>query len=251
MVPINAASLFREIEKKVPLSLALEGDPVGYTGTRDAEKLEVERILVMMDYISPGSGDETDYDGYDLLILHHPPLTEPDIPAYVIHSNWDIIEGGASDALAEWLDIKTDEIFDRKTGIGRIGTLKEGPLKLPEFCDLVMERLGLNEIRTVNLDKDIETDKICLVPGFGLNPGYIQLAHEKGAGIYLSGDLTHRGAVTAKNSGLVLIDASHHNTEIPGLYRLWELISEIGIETEITDTGTPWKNYIHVPEGKI
>jgi len=194
-----------------------------------------------MDYISPGKGNEIDYEKYDLLILHHPPVVKPVIPSYVIHSNWDIILGGACDALADSLNIEVHDVFDSKLKLGRIGTLKDRSVRLPDFCEFVKERLGLNTIRVVNFDENVEIDKICIISGFGLNPKYIEMAHEKGANVFLSGDLTHPGAIIAKNSGLVLIDASHHATEMPGLHRLRDLISEIGVDTEIIDTKIPWE----------
>lgn len=250
MIAINAATLFREIEEKIPLSLALENDRVGYTGTKKPGEIEVERILVMMDYISPGP-EETVYGDYDLLILHHPPQTKPEIPAYVIHSNWDILTGGACDALADRLKIDTTGFLDLERGLGRTGTFAGEQVLLPEFCGFVKERLGLDHIRVVNFNEERETGKICLVPGFGLNPAYIKLAIRRGADTYISGDLTHPGAILARNSGLVLIDASHHATEVPGLYRLRDLISGIGVETDIADTGIPWNNYSGCGPGEI
>ena len=240
---IKASILFRKIEKEIPLSLAFKYDTIGYIGTEPAKELEVEKILVMMDYISPGTGNEIDYEKYDLLILHHPPVVKPVIPSYVIHSNWDIISGGACDALADRLNIEVLDIFDMKTQIGRIGTLKETSVKLPDFCEFVKERLGQDKIRVVNFDENVEIGKICIISGFGLTPKYIEMAHEAGADVFLSGDLTHPGAILAKNSGLVLIDASHHATEMPGLYRLQELISGLGVDTEILDTKIPWDYY--------
>ena len=244
MITIKAKLLFWKIERKVPLSLAFPYDTVGYLGTESAEDLDVNKILMMMDYIPVQKGIEIDYDAYDLLVLHHPPVTKPKIPSYVIHSNWDIVSGGACDALADCLNITVNDVFDKKARLGRIGTLERGPVPLPEFCKTVREKLSLNTLRAVNFDENTEINKICLIPGFGLNPKYIEMAHEEGADLYLSGDLTHPGAILAKNSGIVLIDATHHATEVPGLYRLRELIAGLGIDTEIIDTKVPWQYYI-------
>ncbi|MBC7097246.1 MAG: Nif3-like dinuclear metal center hexameric protein, partial [Methanobacteriales archaeon] len=95
--------------------------------------------------------------------------------------------------------------------------------------------------RIVNFKRKLKIDKIAIVSGFGLNPKMIKKVHEKNVKVYLSGDLTQEGAILAKNLGLTLIDVGHHTTELPGLYRLGELISHMGVEVKIIDTKTPWE----------
>nr|WP_245323547.1 Nif3-like dinuclear metal center hexameric protein [Methanomicrobium sp. W14] len=221
--------------------MALDNDKIGLTDRTGDCDFEVEKVLVLMDYLSPGAGDFTDYDSYDLLILHHPPAEKPPLPAYVIHSNWDIVRGGACDALADCLNVISEEVLDENTGLGRIGTLKCGPVPLSEFCRDVMEKLGINFIRTVNYRGDVMIERISLVSGFGLkNPGLIEKAQQKGADLFLSGDLVHSCAVAAKNSGFVLLDASHYATELPGLYKLGRVIEGLGVKANVIDTKIPW-----------
>ena len=50
-----------------------------------------------------------------LIITHHPPLFTPKTPTYTIHSNWDIIDGGANEALANTLKLEVIDYFDKKT----------------------------------------------------------------------------------------------------------------------------------------
>ncbi|MBU4536116.1 MAG: Nif3-like dinuclear metal center hexameric protein [Euryarchaeota archaeon] len=75
-----------------------------------------------------------------------------EIPAYVIHSNWDIIKGGACDALADSLNIEVTGILDPQTGLGRIGIIKNGPMSLTEFANNVSLVLKLNHLKIVNND---------------------------------------------------------------------------------------------------
>ena len=83
--------------------------------------------------------------------------------------------------------------------------------------------------------------QIAIVSGFGLkNPDYIKLAKDKKADILISGDLTHETAVLAKNNNLTLIDLGHHNSEIPGLYKLGEILSSCSINVEVINKGEPW-----------
>ena len=195
-----------------------------------------------MDY-PPEAGSDPEYRAYDLLVLHHPPVTEPEIPAYVIHSNWDRLTGGACDALADCLAIDTEGVLDEKTGLGRIGTVRNGPVPLVRFAWDVLGKLKTQDIRIVNFRQDRMIERVALVSGFGLNTGLIRTAHDRGAELFLSGDLTHSGAILAEHLGLVLVDAPHHATEIPGLYHLGKFLSGIGPAVHVRDTGIPWRMF--------
>lgn len=245
---MKASRLFESIEKEIPLNLALSTDTIGFLGSEDILDKEIEKVLVLMDYLSLKNLDELEkqnilnYTDYDLMVLHHPPVdVKLEYPVYVIHSNWDIIEGGACDALAHTLNINTNTVLDSKTGLGRLGSINNGPLYLEEFIDSVVKKLDLDHVRVVNGDNTL-INTIALVSGFGLNPHFIKMAHDKGADLYLSGDLTHQGAILARNLGIKLIDATHHATELPGLFRLGEIISHNGVEVQVFDSKIPWKN---------
>ena len=51
--------------------------------------------------------------------------------------------------------------------------------------------------------------------------------------ILISGDLTQQTAILAKNLKITLIDLNHHESEVPGLYALGDLLSELDIYIEI------------------
>ena len=86
------------------------------------------------------------------------------------------------------------------------------------------------------MDDEETVEEIGIISGFGLkNPDYIKLAHEKNLNILISGDLTQETAILARNLGIILIDLGHHESEVPGLYRLAELLNEIDIKTETID----------------
>ena len=167
-----------------------------------------------------------------LIITHHPPLFIPKTPTYTIHSNWDIIDGGANDALAEILDLKVIDYFDDSTKIGRVCTSER------TFIDLkktVMEKF--TNVRIVNSlnDNDI-VNEVGVISGFGLkNPDYIRLAKNKNLDILISGDLTQECAILAQNLNITLIDLNHHESEVPGLYALGDVLSELDIDIYIID----------------
>jgi len=230
-----ASELFKMIESRVPMELALSTDTVGFIGPGNPETIEVNKVLVVLDYHR-----ELELEDWDLVVSHHPPLVKPNIPTYVIHSNWDIVQGGANDALAESLKIKVLDVFDTKTGIGRICS---ADISLEDFLINVADVLKTEQLNVVRKD-DGHIGKLAIVSGFGLNPEYIQLAYDKGVDLFLSGDLTHKGALTAIKLGIFVVDATHQATEVPGLIRLCRLISEFGLTVEFEYPQMPWEFYV-------
>jgi putative NIF3 family GTP cyclohydrolase 1 type 2 len=222
------------------LDLSLAGDRAGFTGPGDPYDIEVNNVLVLMDYLQQKEQGRIDYDNYDLVILHHPPEIVPELPAYVIHTGWDRLPGGACEALADCLNIVTDDVLDEKTGLGRVGRIRNGPVPLARFAWEVMGKLKVRDLRMVNNRPGLMVERVGLVPGFGLNPAFIKKAGERKVDLYISGDLTHPGAILAKNMDIVLMDATHYATELPGLLRLGEQLARIGPKVRVLDTNVPW-----------
>jgi putative NIF3 family GTP cyclohydrolase 1 type 2 len=103
-----------------------------------------------------------------------------------------------------------------------------------------MNKVILNNFRNVRVVNELEDnhklDKIGIISGFGLkNPDYIKLAHEKKLDILISGDLCQETAILAKNLNLTLIDLGHHESEIPGLFKLAEILDKLDVNIEIID----------------
>lgn len=221
------------INKNIPQKLALDSDNVGFSKDYDLD-YEINSIKIFMDL----------YPQYDennentLIITHHPPLFIPKTPTFTIHSNWDIIEGGANDALAKKLNLKVISVFDKDTNIGRICTTAKN---FKEFKKDIIA--NFNNVNIVNpLCDDTKLNKIGIISGFGLkNLNYIKLASEYNLDILISGDLTQETSVLAKNLGITLINLGHHNSEVPGLYKLKELLLPLNINCEVVNI-TPWEN---------
>lgn|GEM_PF-5167822 len=70
---MEALELFKKIEEEIPKELALKDDFVGFIGKSINLKFDIERVLILMDYIP--SFNDINYSDYDLLILHHLLLT--------------------------------------------------------------------------------------------------------------------------------------------------------------------------------
>lgn len=215
------------LDEKVPESLALDFDNVGLMGKYDLN-LDISLIKIFMDLCK----EDDKFDENTLIITHHPPLFSPKTPTYTIHSNWDIIDGGANDALAETLKLDVVDCFDDETNIGRIC---ESNHNFKQLKDNILD--NFENVRMVNnLDDDKKIEKIGIISGFGLkNPEYIKMAKDKRLDMLISGDITQETAILAKNLEITLIDLGHHESEVPGLYKLAKLLNELNINTEVID----------------
>ena len=215
------------IDEKIPENLALDFDNVGFMGEYDLNS-DINNIKIFMDLLP----EDDNLSQYTLVITHHPPLFKPKTPTYTIHSNWDIIDGGANDALAKILGLDLIEYFDDETKIGRIC---KSNYDFKELKEHIFE--NFENVRMVNrLPDGKKIKKIGTISGFGLkNPRYIKLAHDKQLDMLISGDLTQETAILAINLGITLIDLGHHESEIPGLYALKEFLDELGIDIEVID----------------
>ncbi|MDR3291129.1 MAG: Nif3-like dinuclear metal center hexameric protein [Methanobrevibacter sp.] len=232
---MKAIELIKIIDDLIPKKLALKNDKIGYLSS-NINDVNVEKIKIVMDLYPD---DDLNSNENELFITHHYPLFMPKTPTYVIHSNWDIITGGANDALAKALNLKILDIFDKDTGIGRIC---KSQLKFKEFLNLVSKKLSINQINVVKpLNDDTILDKIAIVSGFGLsNIEYVKLAKEKNLKLILSGDLIHNVAMLGVDLDICLVDVNHHKSEIPGLIELYNIISTI-LETELIIHDIPYK----------
>lgn len=215
------------LENEIPKDLALQTDNIGLQGKYDLD-IEIKSIKIYMDLF--WEDDESLKD--TLIITHHPPLFKPKTPTYTIHSNWDIIKGGANEALANTLDMEVTDYFDDKTKIGRVC---KSDYTFAQLKDIILT--NFENPRVVNSPNDNDKiNKIGIISGFGLkNPDYIRLAESKKLDVLISGDLTHETAILAKNLNICLIDLGHHSSEVPGLYELKRVIQKINVNYEVID----------------
>lgn len=219
--------IIKFLDEEIPRNLALNNDKVGFMGNYDLNQ-EITSIKIVMDLYPK----DDDFDENTLIITHHPTLFTPKTPTFTIHSNWDIIKGGANEALADELDLKVIESFDKQTNIGRIC---KSNYTFDKLKKIVLN--NFSEVNIVNKPKhDKLIKKIGIISGFGLkNPDYIKLAKDNNLDILISGDLTQETAILAINLNLTLIDLGHHNSEVPCLYYLENIVNKMNIDCEVID----------------
>ncbi len=128
-------------------------------------------------------------------------------------------------------------------GIGCIGRLNK-PFDIKDLVELVKEKL---EIKTLRIAASSPGPLECLAVVGGSGGDYLSLAKAKGAQALISGDFSYHHARDAEVMDLVLIDAGHFATEIPGLWdmaeRLGQNAEKAGLDVEfkiISGEKDPW-----------
>lgn len=91
-------------------------------------------------------------------------------------------------------------------GLGKIGNLPK-EMTLNELCQHVKQSLDLPALRVVgHLNKKVK--KVAVLGGSGEK--YYDVAHKRGADVYITGDMTFHQAQDAEQSGLSIIDPGHY-----------------------------------------
>lgn len=201
-------------------------------------KKEVNGILIALDITEEVVNRALDY-GYNMIITHHPLIFSPietitdktykgrlikkiiqnDIIIYSAHSNLDLAEGGVNDILAGLLYLKNTlpikKVFldtltnpDIEYGYGRVGDIEE--ISLKELIDRVKIKLNADYIKIYGETSQL-IKKIAICGGAGSD--FIIDAKEKGAQVYITGDIKYHDAQLAYEEDIVLIDATHYHTE--------------------------------------
>jgi len=266
------ASLFdviKKLEMIAPPSLAYKSDIIGLQiGPRllsEQREVEVEKIMVTLDPTYDALV-EAARKKVDLVITHHPLFSKPTwhisdtylevlrvalrykIGLYVAHTNWDAVEGGVSDTLAEVLELDVIDTLPALYGsdtipLGRICMVRRN-FNLSVFLQFVIQKLNVNCVRyTGKLDEEVKC--VAVAGGLGVNEDMLRKAKEKNVDTYVTGEFRHRDVLLAKVLGIKLVGASHYATETVGMKRLFYILQLELPEVEIYyyDPGPPWSVY--------
>lgn len=222
--------LVEKLEELAPRYLAESWDNVGLQ--IGSYEQCVKRVMVTLD-VSPQVVVEAIEKQVDLIVAHHPmifkapkSLVEHDpvqkmyidlirhgVSVYAMHTNLDNAPDGMNDWLAQQLDLTNVSVLDEigtmpdgtVYGTGRIGVLKE-EMSLEQFVTYVSQRMITQGVRFVGAkQKRIKRVALC----GGAAEGYYTKAIEKGADVYVTGDVKYHTAQDMEMSGLACVDPGH------------------------------------------
>ncbi len=243
------------LDDLAPFRLAEEWDNVGLlVGDPEAP---VSRILVALD-AAPPVLDEAGRRGCDLVVTHHPLIFRPlshvrtddpgaapvvqalraGIAVIACHTNLDKVrDGGVSSALAAALGLGSWEVLDRcgdgGDGFGLIGGLP-APVAGEAFIRRVGQELGCRVVRVAGAVPD-RVVRVAACGGSGSS--LAALARERGADVYVCGEVKHDVGRWAEAAGFCIVDAGHWATEQvvvrPLAGRLAERLAAAGFAVEV------------------
>jgi dinuclear metal center YbgI/SA1388 family protein len=194
--------------------------------------IDVTSVLIALDCTLEVI-DEALLCGANMIITHHPlvfkgikkisptsvqgrmliKIIKNDLIVYSVHTNIDKVKNGVSSLIADKLELENRSILsldsaDNEIGLGIIGDLPTSisPLSLIEK---IKERFELDILKSSKLlDRDIKRVAVCGGSGSSL----IDLAYNRGADLYLSGDLSYHNFFC--EDGMMIMDIGHYESEI-------------------------------------
>jgi len=262
----SVSDIISVIEELAPASLAEGWDntglQVGDPGAR------VDRVLVALDPLAAVM-DEARSIGAGMVITHHPlffrelkrldlshgigavvnAAVRDGIAIYSAHTSLDRALPGISDALASAIGLLDPVPLEKAVGwpdgygLGRVGRLEGSPAA----ADVARRLKGSLGLAGVNIIGDAgAVVSVAAVCG-GSGAGYIGLAREAGADIYVTGDVKYHEALDAAKGGMVVLDIGHYGSELPGVELLAGLLGKsfmkkgwkVGVDTSRAQA-EPW-----------
>ena len=230
---IHFDELLEELRTIAPRELEEDWDNGGLQINMGKE--HINKILICLEITRDVIKEAVDL-GVDYIVTHHPllfnkidvvdantitgnytiKLIKHGITVYSAHTAFDFVFGGNNDYMADLLNLhkvrklKIWTPFGDKELSGRVGILQE-PITLQEAAALVEDALKLTEpARMVgNPNQKIKIVGLCT----GSGGSSIDAAIRNECELFITGDIRHHEAQTAKEMGLCLIDAGHYGTE--------------------------------------
>ena len=230
---MKASELVRPIEEFAPVWEQERWDNCGFSvGDPD---MEVSKALIALD-CTEAVVDEAIETGADIIIAHHPlifggvkkisPQSEQgrtiikavkhNIAIYAAHTNMDKAAGGVSSIMADKLNLVEREVLT-PDGFGVAGSLEE-ELSVEEFVGKMKNAFGVDVVRcSAPLEGKISKVAVC----GGSGKSFIADAMQKGAQVYVTGDITYHDFYAEK--GFMVMDIGHYFSE----YRIVDVFANI------------------------
>lgn len=222
---MQASDFIERYEAYCPQELSLEGDVVGLQiGRLDKA---IKTVMFALD-VREQTVAEAIAKKVDLLIVKHAPIFKPlknlasspqndiyldlirhDIAVYVSHTNIDVVSDGLNDWFCELLDLRETKplkLTGDGYGIGRVGQID--PLSLEDLAAKVKRVFNLDSIRLVSYGDNPTVSRVAICGGSG--DSFYPEALDKGAQVYITGDIYYHTAQDMLTRGLFAIDPGHH-----------------------------------------
>ncbi len=225
---LNVQQVYDFIHERAPFETQVAYDNSGLlVGDPGREITGVHFALDVTDAVI----DEAIAAGANLIVTHHPlmfsaikRLVETSYEARLLcrliraglsliaaHTNLDQAPGGVNDALAAAIGL-TDVSGE---GFLRVGNLPAA-MTAEALAEHVSQRLG-DSVRLMGNPTAVIT-RVGLCSGSGSDEW--PAAAAQGAQAFLTGEAKHHHALEAAGSGVVILEAGHYATEVPGIFAL-------------------------------
>ncbi len=228
------------LEQEYPVKYAVHGDKTGFQ-VGDKEK-EVSHIFVAMDATEEVIGEAVRV-GADMLLTHHPMIFSPLATVTMdtfngrrvikmienglcymsTHTNYDSCR--MADLASERLGLTETEVLEEVNeglGIGKIGRLPK-EMTIRECALYVKEKFNIPSVRFFG-DANQKVSIAAICPGAGRS--VLNHCHEKGAEVYITGDIDHHTGIDQLDEHLPIIDAGHYGIEHIYIEDICQMLSE-------------------------
>ncbi|MEA5580852.1 Nif3-like dinuclear metal center hexameric protein [Nodularia harveyana UHCC-0300] len=187
----------------------------------------------------------------NLIFAHHPLIFHPpkslrigepiaeiarlafthNIGVYSAHTNFDQVQDGTADVLAQILDLQSvTPIVPTQGGLGygRVGLL-EPFMSLQKLLATIQTRLASpNLIFSLTADLQQEISRVAVLGGSGAD--FISEVVKTQAQVYLTSDCKFHQFQESRDRHLILIDAGHYATERPACDRLVQKFMSLNLD---------------------
>lgn len=186
----------------------------------------------------------------NLIFAHHPLIFSPlksiqtgegisemirlafthQIGVYTAHTNFDQVQDGTADVLAQLLGLKqVMPVIPTQDGLGygRVGDLNFS-LTLQELLTKIQTLLAPPDLIFSPTDLQQSIQRVAVLGGSGA--GFISAVVKTGAQAYLTSDCKFHQFQESRDRGLILIDAGHYATERPACNQLAAKFKALEVE---------------------
>lgn len=240
---MNISNIIPVLEQIAPPELAEDFDE-GKIGAILNLGNDIEKIAVALDPTDYVLNRAADIDA-DMLITHHTLIFHPitvvtkplanslkialdnNISLYSMHTNYDKVQGGVNDVLADRLGLANVAKLSLSLNLelGRIGEIPT--CSTDTFAKHVSKSLNTH-VQYVG-DKD-DISRVMVIGGSGFRAEYLDIAKENEVDAFVSGELKHD--VIRARGDISLIDATHYATENPAMEHLCGRLLDM-LETDV------------------